>query len=70
MRIVDVRVLRPDEAWVVVEVDGRVVVVGLRREACAAGDVGASPDGWFRLLYLYDVAPSPAPTAPALRGRT
>jgi hypothetical protein len=55
---------------VVVEVDGRQVVVGLRRETCAAGDVGASPDGWFRLLYLYEVAPWPATTAAALRGRT
>jgi hypothetical protein len=55
-RIVDVRAVRTDEAWVAVEVDGRQVVVGLRREPCTTGDAGGSPDGWFRLLYLYEVA--------------
>lgn len=73
-RIVDVRVLRLDEAWVTVEVDGRQVVVGLRREPCVAGDAGASTDGWFRLLYLYEVAAasadSTAGTGPRTRRRT
>lgn len=48
IRVIDVRPVRPDEAWVALIVDGRPVVVGLRRETC--GPVG--DDAWFRLLYL------------------
>jgi len=69
VRIVDLRVLQPDEAWVAVEVDGRQVVAGLRREPCVAGGVAASPDGWFRLLYLYEIAASPAAAAADVRRR-
>ena len=49
IRVVDVRTVRPDEAWVALVVDGRHVVVGLRREACGGG---VAADGWFRLLYI------------------
>jgi hypothetical protein len=49
IRTVDVRSVRPGEAWVALVVGGRQVVVGLRCET--HGGVGAS-SGSFRLLYL------------------
>lgn len=50
VRILDVRIVRRDEAWVALIIDDTQVVVGLRRETCGAG---AAADGWFRLLYLF-----------------
>ena len=66
VRIIDVRQVRRDEAWVAVEVDGRDIVVGLRREPCVAG-LGTAPDGWFRLLYLYETAPASTAADTVLR---
>lgn len=54
IRIVDVRELARNEAWVSVEAAGRHLVVGLRREPVAT--TGGVDDGWYQLLYLWDLA--------------